>query len=62
MRSLLSGSTGEWAAIDAGFSNPPASYRMLQFSGHDGATLPVEQMAAAGIGGVKLFMQSDGYL
>ena len=62
MRSLLLGSTGEWTAIDAGFSNPPAPYRMLQFSGHDGATLPVSQMAAAGIGGVQLYMQTNGYL
>jgi len=62
MRSLLSGSTGEWAGIDAGFSNPPASYRVLQFGGHDGATLPVSQMAAAGIGGVQLYMQTNGYL
>ena len=28
----------------------------------DGAPLPVNQMAAAGIGGVQVFMQSDGYL
>ena len=54
--------SGEWTAIDAGFSNPPAQYRLLQFSGHDGATVPVSQMAAAGIGGVQLYMQTNGYL
>ena len=53
---------GEWAGVDAGFANPPAEYRLIQFGGHDGAALPVGQMAAAGIGGVQLFMQSDGYL
>ncbi len=62
LQPLLWGSTGEWAAVDAGFSNPPAQYRMLQFSGHDGAALPVSQMAAAGIGGVQLYMQTNGYL
>jgi hypothetical protein len=59
---LVWGNTGEWAAIDAGFSNPPAEYRLIQFSGHDGAALPVSQMNAAGIGGVQLYMQTNGYL
>jgi hypothetical protein len=52
----------EWSAIDAGFAAPPAEFRLSQYSGHDGASLPVQQMAEAGIGGVKLFMQRDGYL
>ena len=53
---------GEWGAVDAGFANPPAEFRLIQYSGHDGALLPVTQMAEAGIGGVNLFMQSSGYL
>lgn len=62
MRSLLLGNTGDWAAIEAGFANPPSEFRLGQYSAHDGALLPVAQMAAAGIGGVKLFQQSGGYL
>ena len=53
---------GEWSAIDAGFAAPPAEFRLSHYSAHLGAPVPVEQMAAAGIGGVQLFMQSDGYL
>ena len=54
--------SGNWTTIEAGFANPPSEFRLGQYSAHDGALLPVEQMAAAGIGGVKLFLQSDGYL
>ena len=54
--------SGNWTTIDAGFANPPSEFRLGQYSAHDGALLPVEQMAAAGIGGVKLFLQSGGYL
>jgi autotransporter-associated beta strand protein len=57
-----SASADGWSMIDGGFATPPAEFRLGQYSAHDGALLPVEQMAAAGIGGVKLFMQSDGYL
>lgn len=53
---------GEWGAVDAGFANTPAEHRLLHYSAHDGSLMPVEQMAAAGIGGIQLFMQSDGYL
>ena len=51
-----------WASIDAGFTNPPAEFRIVQFSGHDGSLVPFEKMAEAGIGGIELFMPSDGYL
>ena len=51
-----------WPAIDAEFANPPAEFRLVQYSKHDGALLPYAKMAESGIGGVKLFMQSDGYL
>jgi hypothetical protein len=51
-----------WRLIDADFPDPPAEFRLLQFSGHDGELLPVDKMVAAGIGGVVLFMQRDGYL
>jgi hypothetical protein len=52
----------EWAFIDAGFANPPAEFRFIQYSKHDGALLPYAKMQDAGIGGVMLFMQSAGYL
>jgi hypothetical protein len=52
----------DWRKIDADFANPPAEFRLIQFSAHDGALLPVDKMAEAGIGGIELFMQSDGYL
>lgn len=51
-----------WRQIDADFPDPPAEFRLLQFSGHDGELLPADKMVAAGIGGVVLFMQRDGYL
>ena len=54
--------SGEWKKIDAEFADPPREFRLVQYSKHDGALLPVGKMAEAGIGGVKIFMQSDGYL
>ncbi|MFZ9875400.1 MAG: hypothetical protein ACO3E8_08540, partial [Candidatus Methylacidiphilales bacterium] len=51
-----------WRKIDTAFANPPAEFRFIQYSKHDGALLPYDKMAEAGIGGVMLFMQSDGYL
>ena len=54
--------SGAWPAIDAGFANPPGEFRFIQYSKHDGALLPYAKMKEAGIGGVMLFMQSDGYL
>jgi len=56
------GGEGNWSRIDAEFASPPAEFRIIQFSGHDGSPLPVEKMKEAGIGGVELFMESDGYL
>ena len=56
------GTSWEWSATNTAFSNPPAEYRIMQFSAHDGAALPVSQMVAAGIGGVQLYMQTNGYL
>lgn len=56
------GGEGNWPKIDAEFVSPPAEFRLIQFSAHDGALLPVEKMKEAGIGGVELFMESDGYL
>lgn len=54
--------TTDWRKIDAEFANPPAEFRLIQYSGHDGALVPVEKMVEAGIGGVKIFMESQGYL
>jgi hypothetical protein len=55
-------SSSGWERIDEGFKNPPNEYRLIQYSRHDGALLPVDRMREYGIGGVMLFMQSDGYL
>lgn len=55
-------SDAAWKKTDADFVQPSAEFRMIQFSGHDGALLPVDKMKEAGIGGIELFMQSDGYL
>lgn len=55
-------SSSAWGRIDEGFKNPPNEYRLLQYSRHDGALLPLDKMREYGIGGVMLFMQSDGYL
>jgi len=57
-----SGGGGNWPRIDTEFANPPPEFRLIQFSAHDGALLPVEKMKEAGIGGIELFMESDGYL
>ncbi len=54
--------TADWRKIDADFAMPPAEFRLIQYSGHDGALVAVEKMVDAGIGGVNLFMQSKGYL
>ncbi|MEY4299775.1 MAG: hypothetical protein RIR25_1011, partial [Verrucomicrobiota bacterium] len=51
-----------WRKIDADFAHPPAEFRLIQFSGHGGELLPMAKMAEAGVGGVELFMNSDGYL
>ena len=56
------GGEGNWPKIDAEFASPPAEFRLIQFSAHDGALVPFEKMAEAGIGGIELYMQSDGYL
>ena len=52
----------DWQGVVAAFTNPPAEFRLVQYGNHDGAPLPVTRMAEAGIGGVMLFMQSQGYL
>ena len=50
-----------WRKIDAAFAQPPAEFRMIQFSDHHGDLLPMAKMAEAGVGGVELFMKSEGY-
>jgi len=52
----------EWRGITSAFARPPAEFRLVHYGTHDGAPLPVARMAEAGIGGVMLFMQSNGYL
>ena len=56
------GVSTEWREIAAAFATPPAEFRLIQYGTHDGAALPMARMAEAGIGGVMLFMQSNGYL
>lgn len=56
------GEGGVWQKVDTDFANPPGEFRLIQFSAHDGALLPMGKMKEAGIGGIELFMQSDGYL
>jgi hypothetical protein len=58
----LADDAAAWGKIDSEFAHPPAEFRLIQFSQHDGALLPVDKMAEAGIGGIELFMQSFGYL
>ena len=52
----------EWHKVAAAFASPPAEFRLIQYGTHDGAPLPAARMIEAGIGGVMLFMQSNGYL
>ena len=52
----------DWQHVVAAFASPPAEFRLVHYGTHDGAPLPVARMAEAGIGGVMLFMQSNGYL
>ena len=44
-----------WRKIDTAFANPPAEFRFIQYSKHDGALLPYDKMAEAGIGGGDAF-------
>lgn len=48
--------------LDEDFRNPPGTCRVIQYSAHDGAVLPIARMRASGIGGVMLFMGSQNYL
>lgn len=53
---------GVMGDLDAAFRNPPNLHRIIQFSRHDGAVLPIARMREAGIGGVMLFMSGHQYL
>lgn len=53
---------GVMGDLDAAFHNPPNLHRIIQFSRHDGAVLPIARMREAGIGGVMLFMSGHNYL
>ena len=59
---LLTTAAADWQSVVAAFANPSADFRFFQYGTHDGAPLPMDRMAEAGIGGVMLFMQSHGYL
>jgi len=48
--------------LDADFRNPPNHYRVIQYSGHDGAVMPIAKMCEYGIGGVMLFHSTGNYL
>jgi len=51
-----------WTRIDSDFRNPPNQYRVIQYSGHEGAIMPIAKMCEYGIGGVELFLGKHNYL
>ncbi len=53
---------GAMGALDAAFRDPPNTYRIVQYSGHNGALLPISKMRDYGIGGLMLFMSMQNYL
>ena len=53
---------GVMGDLDAAFRNPPNRHRVIQYSQHDGAVLPIAKMREYGIGGVMLFMSMHNYL
>lgn len=53
---------GVMGDLDAAFRNPPNHYRVIQYSAHEGAVLPIAKMREYGIGGVMLFMSRHNYL
>jgi hypothetical protein len=54
--------SGVMGDLDAAFCNPPNINRVIQYSHHDGAVLPIAKMREYGIGGVLLFMSRHNYL
>lgn len=54
--------TGVTGDLDADFRNPPNRYRVIQYSAHEGAVLPIAKMREYGIGGVMVFMSKHNYL
>ena len=54
--------SADWTLIDSDFRNPPNQYRLVQYSGHEGALMPMAQMREHGIGGVELFLSRHNYL
>jgi hypothetical protein len=54
--------SAEWTRIDSDFRDPPNQYRVVQYSGHEGALLPIAKMREYGIGGVELFLSKHNYL
>jgi len=53
---------GVLGELDALFRNPPNFCRVIQYSAHEGAVLPIAKMREAGIGGVMLFQSKHKYL
>jgi hypothetical protein len=54
--------SAEWTRVDSDFRDPPNQYRVVQYSGHEGALLPIAKMREYGIGGVELFLSKHNYL
>ncbi len=53
---------GVMGALDAAFRDPPNAYRIVQYSGHNGALMPIDKMQSYGIGGLMLFMSMQNYM
>jgi len=53
---------GVMGDLDADFHHPPNDCRVIQYSAHEGAVLPIAKMREYGIGGVMLFMSKHHYL
>lgn len=51
-----------FAELDGWFRDPPVRHRLVQYSGLSRPVLPAQSMRDAGIGGIMLFMGSEGHL
>ncbi len=60
--SLNKAEAGVMGELDVAFREPPNRYRVIQYSAHEGAVLPIAKMREYGIGGVMLFLSKRDYL
>jgi hypothetical protein len=52
----------DWQELAAAFRDPPNAFRVVQYSAHEGAVMPIAKMRDYGIGGVMLFLSKHRYL